>query len=162
MGPPFITAEWREAVDSFPEVTLRLQWGRRSSRRSCLEGQGPSLAQLQLASMGPPFITAEWSSARASVRRRVLASMGPPFITAEWLAGFCVRGSFGFDGFNGAAVHHGGVGMGGGKAYAIQHMLQWGRRSSRRSGPLQEEGRRRRRKLQWGRRSSRRSGPRRG
>src|SRR6266508_4567581 len=61
--------------------------------------------------MGPPFITAEWGGCRGQQDYRPgrTASMGPPFITAEWV-GRHRCGAAGRSGFNGAAVHHGGVG----------------------------------------------------
>jgi len=82
MGPPFITAEWRGFWHDVDAV-IELQWGRRSSRRSGAKRRGTAPITSP-ASMGPPFITAEWPH-RSDAR--------------EWHGG----------GFNGAAVHHGGV-----------------------------------------------------
>ncbi len=159
--------------------------------------------------MGPPFITAEWGGCRGQQDYRPgrTASMGPPFITAEWV-GRHRCGAAGRSGFNGAAVHHGGVGPTppaaacsdrGFNGAAVHHggvgcrdpspscrrllasmgppfitaewlevgralgqveagQLQWGRRSSRRSGARCIGPAWRAAQLQWGRRSSRRSG----
>src|SRR5258705_6867104 len=110
-----------------------IQWGRRSSRRS---GVGENALDVGVAG----------------------ASMGPPFITAEWTALLFVGCAEAMR-FNGAAVHHGGVGpetdrrppsgdgasMGppfitaewgrdAGIVVVLALELQWGRRSSRRRG----------------------------
>ncbi len=134
----------------------RLQWGRRSSRRSGY-GRRKSVRDSAHASMGPPFITAEWAATGRRPTPPAQASMGPPFITAEWSAqrlkpppmarrfngaavhhggveGLCPPHAPGDSRFNGAAVHHGGVAKHARGAGRRVLLLQWGRRSSRRSG----------------------------
>src|SRR6266545_3857690 len=62
--------------------------------------------------MGPPFITAEWLERSLTDTPSIQgASMGPPFITAEWPRRINSPGRR-HTGFNGAAVHHGGVASG--------------------------------------------------
>ncbi len=98
MGPPFITAEWQIAVDA--------------------------INNLFDASMGPPFITAEWAiEADGQDAEDHRASMGPPFITAEWMQAPPPGSTYSVGRFNGAAVHHGGVG--GGRVAALPYGGCW-------------------------------------
>ena len=156
MGPPLIAAEdaqrlWcaRAASRCFngaaahrggrpganlsgTNLTMALQWGRRSSRRK----------------------TRAWGRARLDPTPR--ASMGPPLIAAEdprWRRDERANGR----GFNGAAAHRGGR-HGPDWAHGEEaKALQWGRRSSRRKtrtpAPVPARAFA---ALQWGRRSSRR------
>ncbi len=156
MGPPFITAEWMSQARGVPRREVISFNGAAVHHGGVVKRTHELLAALR-ASMGPPFITAEWLSTRSNATTRCrfngaavhhggvaevgdevlsptgLASMGPPFITAEWsLLSFISNAN---------------------------QELQWGRRSSRRSGPFacsfsSAQGL----QLQWGRRSSRRSG----
>ncbi len=110
--------------------------------------------------MGPPFITAEWQNAElVGAGFALTASMGPPFITAEWPTTRLRRTAPALRCFNGAAVHHGGVGRTSSTSSATPrigfngaavHHGGVGRERCRRPAPT--------RPLQWGRRSSRRSG----
>src|SRR6266540_245028 len=138
MGPPFITAEWpttrlrrtAPALRCFNGAAVHHGGvGRTSSTSSATPRIGFNGAAVHHGGVGE-------QTPRGSLQRDS-ASMGPPFITAEWGGVAICRGAPLRDaaGFNGAAVHHGGVG---GRDSLFLDLLvfelQWGRRSSRRSG----------------------------
>ncbi len=107
--------------------------------------------------MGPPFITAEWG-ARTEHRRHGPGRFNGAAVHHGGVATRSLPVVLQWRCFNGAAVHHGGVARAPIGSPGRRTALQWGRRSSRRSGPAVGAFAATKFSLQWGRRSSRRSG----
>ena len=130
MGPPLYAAE------DCPLPAL-CRFDREASMGPPLyaaeDGQQPSLWRRgRHASMGPPLYAAEDGPQQRSVHRRMVASMGPPLYAAEDLrdshrAARHMRASMGPPLY--AAEDRSWFGC---QSSDVGHMLQWGRRSTRR------------------------------